>query len=88
MLPIGVLVFPVGYLLCFYPVNKVYSKLMACLKYKQCVQIMVPLEMATAPESSYVSLPSDTVFIVPHPDEPELSDHEISSFSCQSDTRL
>ena len=85
-IPIGVLVFPVGYLLCFYPVNKVYSKLMACLKHKQHVQIMVPLEMATAPESSRVSLPSDTAYDMPHPDEPELSDHETSPLV--NDTRL
>ena len=74
-LPIGVLVFPFGYLLCFYPVKKMYCKLLPFLKLKQQVQ-RVPIEtaLATAPKSDCVSLSSNT-FIVPHPDELEVSDH-------------
>ena len=68
-LPIGVLIFPFGYLLCFYPVRNVYVKLMECLKLKQRVQGWVQIEMATAPESNRISPPSHTFFEESHPDE-------------------
>ena len=73
-LPIGMLVFPFGYLLCFYPVKKMFCKLLAFLRLKQQVQ-RVLTETATAPRSDRVSQPSSTFFIVPHPDESKVSDH-------------
>ena len=75
-IPIGVLVFPLGYLLCFYPVIKVV--LTACKRichacFKPRVssrQKEIPnlTKLATAPNSDRVSQPSDTFFVVPHPD--------------------
>ena len=76
-LPIGVLVFPFGYLLCIYPAKRMCFQLMTFLKLKQRVQ-MVLTEMATAPKSDRISLSSNT-FIIPHPDESKVSDpHEKS----------
>ena len=75
-IPIGVIVFLLGYLLCFYPVKKVFFTFckrmaQACSKSKITVkQVEVPsvTKVATAPKSDRVSQPSDTFFIVPHPD--------------------
>ena len=75
-IPIGVLVFPLGYLLCFYPVIKValaVCKRVGLVCFKPRVssrQTEVPnlTKLATAPNSDRVSQPSDTFFIVPHPD--------------------
>ena len=76
-IPIGALVFPLGYLLCFYPVINVILAFFKrigrmCFKpYMSSRQIDVPnfTKVATAPRSDRVSQPSDTFFIVPHPDE-------------------
>ena len=77
-LPIGVLVFPFGYLLFIYPVRKMCFQLMEFLKLKQRVQ-RVLTETATAPKSDRISLSSNTFFIVPHPDKSKVSDsHERS----------
>jgi hypothetical protein len=76
-IPFGVLVFPLGYLLCFYPVIKVVLSFFkrighVCFKPKMSSrQPEVPTftKPATAPRSDRISEPSDTFFIVPHPDE-------------------
>ena len=75
-IPIGVLVFPLGYLICFYPVVKVVlavCKRISRVCFKPRVssrQTEVPnlTKLATAPGSDRVSQPSDTFFVVPHPD--------------------
>ena len=76
IIPIGILVFPLGYLMCFYSVNKVvlmvYERLInACSK--QSVSVMqseVPnlTKSATAPKSNRISQPSYTYFVASHPD--------------------
>ena len=76
--PIGVLVFPVGYFLCFHPVGKiaqnVYKKMaIKCCRYsKSFNHVEVPsitgIRRATAPRSDRLSQPSITFFVVPHPD--------------------
>ena len=76
-IPIGVLVFPLGYLLCFYPVIKVilaFFKRIGRMCFKPRMssrQMDVPTftKLTTAPRSDRVSQPSDTFFVVPHPDE-------------------
>ena len=76
-IPIGTIVFPLGYLLCFYPVIKVvvaFSKRICHVYFKLRVsgrQAEVPTltKLATAPRSDRVSQPSSTFFVVPHPDE-------------------
>jgi hypothetical protein len=77
IIPIGILVFPIGYLICFYPVTKaaltVYKRIInACSK--QNVSTVNPVEAldltnyGTAPESDRVSQPSFTYFVAAHPD--------------------
>lgn len=78
-IPIGILVFPLGYLLCFYPVIKVtlalfqrINRIILCFKPRMSSRQMdVPTftKLTTAPRSDRISQPSDTFFIVPHPDE-------------------
>ena len=75
-IPLGVLVFPLGYLLCFYPVKIVqivYKKIAAfkCCKHKSSnkyVEAQSVTRHATAPVSDRITQPSDTFFVVPHPD--------------------
>lgn len=72
--PLGVLVFPLGYLVCFYPVIKIargfYEKLSTNhSKKKDSNNRTDAAEDATAPRSERVSQPSDTFFHVSHPDE-------------------
>lgn len=75
-IPIPVLVFPLGYLLCFHLVMKVAftaCKRIAntCSKLKvHTMQTVVPsvTKHATAPKSDRISQPSNTFFVVPHPD--------------------
>ena len=75
-IPIGFLVFPLGYFLCFYPVNKVVLTVCrrinhACFKRRvsnKQAEIPSVTKLVTAPKSIRVSQPSDTFFIVPHPD--------------------
>ena len=76
-IPIGVLVFPLGYLLCFYPVIKVmlaFFKRIGRMCFKPRIssrQMDVPTftKLTTAPRSDRVSQPSNTFFVIPHPDE-------------------
>ena len=76
-IPFGVLVFPLGYLLCFYPVKQVllkpFRKITAkcCKRRMSAHQVEVPsiTRHTTAPRSDRVSQPSDTFFVVPHPDD-------------------
>ena len=76
IIPIGILVFPLGYLICFYSVNKealiVYKRIInACSKRSVSVkQAEVPdlTKFATAPKSDRISQPSYTYFVPSHPD--------------------
>ena len=75
-IPIGILVFPLGYFLCFYPFIKVVLTVckriyhMCCKMKVSTKQVEAPsaTKLATAPNSDRVSQPSDTFFIIPHPD--------------------
>ena len=86
--PIGVLVFPIGYLLCFHPVGKIAQIIYKKFAHKFCKHKMLlnPDEgqsmtlQATAPTSNRISQPSYTFFFVPHSDvlsekSPLISDH-------------
>jgi hypothetical protein len=75
--PIGILVFPIGYLICFYPINKaaltVYKRIIiACSKQNVSTgkQAEAPdlTKYGTAPGSDRVSQPSFTYFVGSHPD--------------------
>ena len=75
-IPFGILVFPLGYLLCFYHVKIVqivHKKIAAlkCCKHKSSskyVEAQSITRHATAPVSDRITQPSDTFFVVPHPD--------------------
>ena len=77
IIPIGTLVFPLGYWICFYPVNKaaliVYKKIInICLKQNVSVNHTEAPDLtkyATAPESDRVTQPSFTYFVASHPDD-------------------
>ena len=79
--PIGVLVFPLGYLLCFYPVRKIAQKIYEivaskCYKHRRSVkhvEIQDITIQSTYPKSDRISQPSETYFIMPHPDISENS---------------
>ena len=76
-IPIGVLVFPLGYLLCFYPIKqtvvKVFKKLAGkCCKCRTSSRVFETHNVtkhATAPKSDRITQPSHTFFVVPHPDD-------------------
>ena len=75
--PLGVLVFPLGYFLCFHPVGKIAQILYRKITHKCCKHKMSfdydeeqnTTLHATAPRSNRISQPSSTFFFVPHPDE-------------------
>ena len=75
--PIGVLLFPTGYLLCFHPVGtivqKVYKMACKCCNRKRSfnpIEVQnVTAQQATVPKSTRISQPSYTFFVVPHPSE-------------------
>ena len=80
--PIGVLVFPLGYFLCFHHVGQIihkgFKKLV--LKYRKhntsfnrvAVPSITAARWATMPKSDRITQPSDTYFDVPHSEtEPE-----------------
>lgn len=80
-IPIGVFVFPLGYLLCFYPVKdyvlkicgRIINRCNCCKHGTRSVWLAETHSItkhATAPRSDRISQPSDTFFIVPHPDQP------------------
>ena len=78
--PIGVLVFPLGYFLCFHPVGKIARKVYKKVVVKCCrhtdntslnraeVPSITGIYRATAPRSNRISQPSHTFFAVPHSD--------------------
>ena len=77
IIPIGILVFPLGYLICFHSVNKavlvVYKRIInACPKQSVSVtpEAGVPdlTKYATVPKSDRTSQPSYTYFVASHPD--------------------
>ena len=78
--PIGVLVFPLGYFLCFHPVGKVAKKVYRKVALKCCIHNMpshhveVPsitgVHRATVPRSDRISQPSHTFFVTPHSEIP------------------
>lgn len=79
-IPIGLLVFPLGYLLCFYPVKAIMLKCYRrithrcnCYTHKtesaKRVEVQSVTKHATAPRSDRISQPSHTFFNIPHPDE-------------------
>ena len=80
-IPIGTLIFPLGYLLCFYSIRK--TILMTCKRIaKTCFKenksasikeqnnVIVSKYPATAPVSDRITQPSHTYFVVEHPDVP------------------
>jgi len=82
--PIGVLVFPIGYFLCFHNVGQIvrkgFKKLACkCLKHDTSLnRVAIPSITAarwtTMPRSDFITQPSDTCFVVPHSEaEPEKS---------------
>jgi len=82
--PVGVLVFPIGYLLCFHHVGQIVWKgfkrlARKCLKHDTSLnRVAVPSITAarwtTMPRSECITQPSDTYFAVPHSEaEPEKS---------------
>ena len=76
--PIGILVFPLGYLLCFHPVGKIAQIIYKKIARKCCTHNIVscnPVEVqsvtgmqATVRPSNRISQPSSTYFVVPHSD--------------------
>ena len=73
--PLGVIVFPLGYFLCFHPVGNIVRKIYRKIANKCCRQRMSfnPVEaqsvsgiQVTAPNSNRISQPSSTYFFVPH----------------------
>ena len=71
--PIGVLLFPFGYLLCFHPVGKIVQRIYMMV-YKRCkrktpVEVQNVTAQGTAPKSTRVTQPSHTFFEVPHPSD-------------------
>ena len=77
--PIGVLVFPLGYFLCFHQVvGKFAQKVYHTISFKCCrqsvslnhveVQSITGIRRASTPRSDRVSQPSHTYFVVPHSD--------------------
>ena len=76
--PLGVLVFPLGYLLCFHDLAPIMYivKNIACRGCKRNVsqnstesQRLTSTLPATVPRSSRITQPSYTFFVVPHPSE-------------------
>ena len=77
-LPVGVLVFPIGYLISFYSAKKTVVKIVKNLAFKCCKHgafnrlhsdhELFELKDATAPDSDRISPPSDTYFDPLHPD--------------------
>ena len=78
--PIRELLFPIGCFICFYPVKAVvmdiFWKIWKCcfkLRNSSYVEIENPditrPRHATVPESTRISQPSSTFFVVPHPDD-------------------
>ena len=77
--PFRQLLFPIGCLVCFYPVKAMVVD-SCCRKLKKCCHRQMSSSYedfenpyftgrASAPEASRISQPSHTFFIVPHPDE-------------------
>ena len=78
--PFRLLVFPLGYFMCFYPIKSivltVFKRIVDkcnCYKRKPSstrqVEVQSVTKHATAPRSDRTSQPSDTYFVIPHPDE-------------------
>ena len=76
--PIRQLLFPIGCIICFYSLKTIllecFRKMQrCCCKRQRGIYIEVDnpnfMERATIPQSTRISQPSSTFFIVPHPDE-------------------
>ena len=75
-IPIGVIIFPLGYVLCFYPVKdillRVFNSFAHRCRLRNYDNNMLQQRItknATAPESDRITQPSNTFFVVPHPDD-------------------
>ena len=73
--PLGVIVFPLGYFLCFHPVGNIARNIFRKIANNCCTQRVSfnPVEaqsitgiQVTAPNSNRISQPSSTYFFVPH----------------------
>lgn len=77
-IPTGTLIFPLGFLLGFYPVRKImqsaYERIKCCKKKKNVNVLNITIH-ATAPKSNYITQPSSTFFNVPHPESDVLSEN-------------
>ena len=68
---LGVLLFPLGYFLCFPPVGHITQIIYhRCCEHKMLLNQNNTTMQSTAPRSSHVSQPSYTFFFASHPDEP------------------
>ena len=92
-IPIAIVVYPFGYLISFYPVKQSVANILKKLTGKcynkssqqtQQVDMQQSYCVATAPESDRVSQPSDTFFVVPHPDESTEQSHLIGNVRCKT----
>ena len=72
--PLGVIVFPLGYFLCFHPVGKIAQKIYKKIAHKCCRhrnaigEKGITHQQVTAPVSNRVSQPSTTYYVVQHSD--------------------
>ena len=76
--PVGVLVFPLGYFLCFHQVGKIAQEAYKKIFFKCCqlstslnyveVPSVTGIRQASAPRSDRISQPSHTYFVEPHSD--------------------
>ena len=69
--PIGVLVFPIGYLLCFHPVGRIAQIIYTFCRHRMLLNPDEGQNMtlqSTAPRSNRISQPSHTFFFVQHSD--------------------
>ena len=75
--PLGVLVFPLGYFLCFHPLGKIAQIIYKKVAHKCCKHKITFVQnedrsmtlQSTAPKSNRVSQPSHTFFFASHPDD-------------------
>ena len=96
--PLGVLVFPLGYFLCFHPVGGSLVQFVYRNIIKRCCGHMTSLNFdgepsmtllrATAPMSNRISQPSTTFFYVPHSDQPSEGSHAAVSDTGYGSTSL
>ena len=96
--PLGVLVFPLGYFLCFHPVGGSIVQFVYRNIIQKCCRHMTSLDFdgeqsltllrATAPASNRISQPSTTFFFASHSDQPSKGSHPAVSDTGYGSTSL